>query len=232
MNEKNNSEEFNNNESLTNKSNIDQTMDDNEKNNIKYIKSNQHKKTLKLVQLAFLSALIIVLQLLVTIMPLQIKPSLVMIPIVLGGCLYGVKEGTILGAVFGLITFIAGVTGIDPSVNAIFIIHPYITFIFMMLKATAAGFVSSFIYSKVKNNKKSVRLASICAPSVNTLIFIIGMATIYRDILQEMAVNSGFANVLIFVLIGFVCCNYIFEVLTTAIITPLIFPKVKNAISK
>lgn len=192
----------------------------------------QRKKTLKLVQLAFLSALIIVLQLLVNIIPFQIKPSLVMIPIVLGGCLYGVKEGTFLGAVFGLVTFVAGVTALDPSAHMIFIIHPVITFFFMMLKATAAGFVSAFVHSKIKDHKKSVLISSIIAPSVNTFIFIIGMATIYKDTLREMAINNGFENVLIFVLIGLVCFNYIFEVLTTAIITPIIFPKVKNSISK
>ncbi|MGN1062682.1 MAG: ECF transporter S component, partial [Candidatus Scatosoma sp.] len=64
--------------------------------------------------LAILLALVIVLQTALGSVKIGATSfSLVLIPIVLGGILYGAWAGAFLGFVFGLITLIYGITGAD-----------------------------------------------------------------------------------------------------------------------
>ena len=82
--------------------------------------------TKKIVYFAILLALVVVLQFVgsyIKIGPVSI--SLVLVPIVLGGLLLGCAAGAALGFSFGMITFIAGVAGLDPFTFALFqvIVH-------------------------------------------------------------------------------------------------------------
>ena len=83
-------------------------------------KKNQNIR--KMVELAMLSALIVVLQFVgsfltgITGLPM----SLVLIPIVVGAFHLGPKEGAFLGGVFGLMTVIMGFSGADLFTNILF----------------------------------------------------------------------------------------------------------------
>ena len=76
--------------------------------------NNSNGKTRRLAGLALFTAIVVVLQLLgsfIKVGPFAV--SLVLIPIVVGAAVYGVKAGAWLGFVFGVVVTIAVVTGAD-----------------------------------------------------------------------------------------------------------------------
>ena len=79
--------------------------------------NNSNGKTRRLAGLALFTAIVVVLQLLgsfIKVGPFAV--SLVLIPIVVGAAVYGVKAGAWLGFVFGVVVTIAVVTGADAPV--------------------------------------------------------------------------------------------------------------------
>ena len=96
--------------------------------------------TLRLVQLAILTAIIVVLQLAGTAVKLNIfgtSISLVLVPIVLGAMLLGPKAGAFLGFVFGVITYLMGVFGADFFTFTLFQDHPVMTGVICIVNHTA-----------------------------------------------------------------------------------------------
>ena len=78
------------------------------------MKRNNHASVVRLTSLALLAALVVVLQTVasgIRIGPVPI--SLTLVPIVVGAILFGPGAGAGLGAVFGIVCLIAGITGTD-----------------------------------------------------------------------------------------------------------------------
>lgn len=193
---------------------------------------NTKKQTLKMVQLAFLLALVIVLQLFGS--SVKIGPtsfSLVLIPIAVGGILLGKGAGAFLGFVFGLITLIAGITGTDAFTQILFQDHPFLTFLVCLGKGTAAGFGAGLIYELLKNKQKFVAVfsAAAIAPILNTGLFILG-ALLMSDTLSANFVADG-STVIYFLVIGCAGINFIVEFLVNLVVSPGLYQAV-NAISK
>lgn len=190
------------------------------------------KKTLKMVQLAFLLALVIVLQLFGS--SVKIGPtsfSLVLIPIAVGGILLGKGAGAFLGFVFGLITLIAGITGTDVFTQILFQDHPFLTSLVCLGKGAAAGFGAGAIYQLLKNKQKFVAVfsAAAVAPILNTGLFILG-ALLMSDTLSANFVADG-STVIYFLVIGCAGINFIVEFLVNLVVSPGLYQAV-NAISK
>ena len=75
---------------------------------------NNHASVVRLTSLALLAALVVVLQTVasgIRIGPVPI--SLTLVPIVVGAILFGPGAGAGLGAVFGVVCLIAGITGMN-----------------------------------------------------------------------------------------------------------------------
>ena len=145
----------------------------------------KRKSVLQMVQLAMLTALVVVLQLagsFIKIGPLPL--SLVLVPIVIGATLLGPKSGLFLGSVFGVITMIMGITGVDAFSFILWGANPVWFVIVCILKAAMAGLGAGLIYKglekvfKGKHIMLQTVLASISAPIINTGIFVIGMVFI------------------------------------------------------
>ena len=93
------------------------------------------EKTLHLVQLAMLLAIVVVLQLTGASLPIGLIPlTFVLIPIVVGAFLLGPIDGAILGFAFGLITVIQ--TPQNPYLMIFFEANPVLYVILAILKAT------------------------------------------------------------------------------------------------
>lgn len=191
------------------------------------------KKTLRLVQVSLLVAIIVVLQTVSYILSkfaiLPVSISLVFIPIVIGGFALGIKYGAILGFSFGTITFIGCVTGIDAGGQMLFAANPFITFLLCILKATVAATVSALLYkilSKV-NSHIRVAISSAVAPVINTGIFLLAMFTIYRDTLYSWA---GGKDILTYTITGLVGVNFLIEFISTVVLSPIVFPNVKKSL--
>lgn len=193
--------------------------------------------TLRLVQLAILTAIIVVLQLAGTAVKLNIfgtSISLVLVPIVLGAMLLGPKAGAFLGFVFGVITYLMGVFGADFFTFTLFQDHPVMTGAICIVKGTAAGLCAGLVYNaalKLLKGKTLLAtfLASATAPIVNTGLFILG-ALFVSDTLSANFVGEG-ETVLYFLIVVCAGINFLLELAINLIAAPAIF-RVYQAFAK
>lgn len=194
----------------------------------------RNKKIMVMVQSAMLAALVVVLQLVGSFIRIGPLPmSLVLVPIVIGACLLGVKAGAFLGFVFGLVTMIMGITGIDAFSLLLFQAKPVPFILLCLLKATMAGLVPALIYGaftkafKGKNITVQTVIASATAPIVNTGIFVVGMLVFYYDTMGTLPtrfpdVFGGFGSTLALLFIGLAGLNFIGEFIVNLVLTPVI----------
>ena len=192
------------------------------------------KKTRRLTHLAFLAALIVVLQLLTYFIKVgPFNMSFVLVPIVVGGILYGPSAGALLGGVFGLVVVIVSALGLDVGGNMVFAANPFLCILLCMLKGIAAGWVSALVYKaldgKIKNERVVIAISAVFAPICNTGIFIIFMLLFFKDVLMVWA---GGTDLLIYVITGIAGINFIIEFLLNLILAPVIIPPIKKAVNK
>ncbi len=194
-----------------------------------------HEKTLRMVQLAILVALVIVLQLVgsnIHVGPVSF--SLVLIPIAVGGVLLGPAAGAILGAVFGLITVIGGVSGADVFTNFLFSKQPVLTVVLCLAKATLAGLCAGLVFRALEKHNRwvAVVLASAVAPVVNTGIFVLGTITLFRSTLEEYILNVGAGvSVVYFVVILCAGVNFLAEFGVNLVASPAVY-RIWTAVAK
>ena len=181
--------------------------------------------TLRMVELAILTAVIVVLQLTGTAIKLTAlgtSVSMVLIPIVLGAVLLGPAAGAWLGGVFGCITYLMGVLGMDAFTAILFQAHPLLTALVCFGKGIAAGWCAGMVYRlfSKKNTTVSLFLASAAAPIVNTGLFILG-ALLMSDTLTANFVAEG-STVLYFLVIVCAGINFLLELGLNLVVTPSI----------
>ena len=152
---------------------------------------------------------------------LQIGPAnlnVALVPIVLAGVLCGPISGAVLGFFNGIMALLS------PSTIAIFMpIDPVGTVMACLLKCTLAGALGGFVFKFFKNKHQlmGLILISLLVPTVNTGIFCIMCLIFFRPFL-ESGVGNTFPNIGAFLVFGVVGWNFILELLTTAVLSPLI----------
>ncbi len=181
-------------------------------------------KIKRMVGIAFLMAMIIVLQLIGGMIPPiggLVSLSLVLIPIVVGAAVFGPSGGAILGATFGLIVYIACVNGTDPGGAMVFQANAVLCFLVVMGKGILAGVASAWVYAALKkknvNGYVAMLMSAIVCPVVNTGIFLACMALFYGDVLTAWANGSP---VLTYVLSTLVLLNFLPELALNVIFSP------------
>ena len=178
--------------------------------------------------LGVLTAIIVVLQIFGSYFRIgTISLSFVLVPIVIGGILTGVIGGTILGFIFGVITLVMGVVGADQFTFILFSDHPFLTILTCVIKGSAAGFMSGFVYKllKDKNLTLSTFAASAVAPIVNTGLFIVG-AFCMADTLNSNFVAEN-SNVVYFIFIGCAGINFLIELAINLVLAPSVCKIIK-----
>lgn len=178
--------------------------------------------------LGVLTAIIVVLQIFGSYFRIgTISLSFVLVPIVIGGILTGVIGGTILGFIFGVITLVMGVVGADQFTFILFSDHPFLTILTCVIKGSAAGFMSGFVYKllKDKNLTLSTFVASAVAPIVNTGLFIVG-AFCMADTLNSNFVAEN-SNVVYFIFIGCAGINFLIELAINLVLAPSVCKIIK-----
>jgi uncharacterized membrane protein len=181
-------------------------------------------KTRKLVGMAILAAIVVVLQLLsyaisnLTVLPVSI--TLVLIPVVVGAAMYGTEAGAFLGGVFGIITIIGCVTGIDKGGAILFGSKPMLTLALCLVKAITAGYLAGVVYRAIA--KKQIYLgvitAAIVGPVVNTGIFIAAMVLFYQETLLSWA---GGKPIVTYILVGLAGVNFLIELGSNVVLGPV-----------
>ncbi len=181
--------------------------------------SNTSRKTKKLTVLALLTAIVVVLQALAISIRFGIFTiTLVLAPIIVGAALYGAAAGAWLGFVFGVVVVL---TDAGPFL-AVSVIGTIITCI---SKGVLSGLAAGAVYRLLekKNSLVASVCAGICAPVVNTGVFLIGCRLFFYDTVAAWGAAVGFENTALYMIVSFVGVNFLVElginlVLSSAIV--------------
>ncbi len=172
--------------------------------------------------LGVLTALIIVLQVLGSNIVVfgTVRLSFVLVPIVLGAIMLGVRGGVFLGFVFGLITIIMGAVGADPFTYVLLNESPFLCVATCLVKAVCAGLISALTYKAVSVRNKTIALfvSAIVAPVVNTGLFILG-ALAMGNVLNDNFVANG-ETLIHFLIIGCAGINFLVELSINVVLAP------------
>ena len=184
----------------------------------------KHISTRTLTGVAIFTAIVVVLQFVsaaVRFGPFSI--TLALIPIVVGAALYGHWAGAWLGFVFGLVVLLSGDAGPFLAVN------PIGTILTVLLKGAGAGFLSGLVYKLLakKNEWLGAILGAVAAPIANTGIFLLGCLLFFLPTITEWGTAAGFSSVGQYMIFGLVGGNFLVEMLTILVLSPVILRLIK-----
>ena len=191
----------------------------------------RNPKIRQMVQLAILTALLLVLAL-TPIGYLRLGPfsiTFMPVPVVIGAILLGPGGGAFLGLVFGLTSF-AQCFGIDPMGTTLMTINIFYTFVMTVVTRTLMGFLTAWVFRGMrslfeklpksdKTKPVTYAIASAAGPLFTTVLF---MSAMYIFFGKEQVVLDAFAltgDVPFFVFdFGLVYANAMVELLVTLLI--------------
>ena len=195
-----------------------------------------HKSnTQYMVTLSLLIALTVVLQFVGAMLP-PIGPtslSFVLIPILIGGLVLGVKAGGILGLAFGVVTVIRGLAGLDVLTTHLMFYgdkasNMLLTILVCIVKSVAAGVIPPLAHRILYHviPRGSVWVSSALAPIVNTGLFMIGMLFLLEPLtaLVGDAVYFLFFTILLF--------NFLPELVINLIAAPAIYRVARTVVNQ
>lgn len=191
--------------------------------------SSTHAQTLRLVQIALLTALMLLLQL--ALGSLRIGPvtlSFSLVPLVIAAVFIGPGAGALLGLVSGVVTFVQVLTAADPFYTLLIATNPLLTALICISKTTLAGLFAGLCYRAIckvsKYRALNVILPAVVCPVVNTGIFCIGMYFGFGSALQSSEVfgAAASAGLVSFILIGLAGVNFLYEVLSNVVVCPIV----------
>lgn len=140
-----------------------------------------HSRILWMVQTAILSAIVIVMAFtpLGYLKTAGIEITFITIPVIVGAIIVGPSCGAVLGAVFGITSFLQ-CFGISPFGTVLFGIDPILTFLLCMVPRVLMGWLVGLIFRALFRNqgtKKfwSYAIASLSGALLNTVLFVGGL---------------------------------------------------------
>lgn len=169
-----------------------------------------------------LTGILIVLQVIGNyINPAFANINLSLVPIALGAILYGPVVGGFLGLVCGIMVLIS-----PSTISYFFSVNPAATVITCLFKTTLAGIGAGFAYKLIykKNDIVASIVASIIVPIVNTGIFCVMCWFFFSSRLGEINPN----NLVAALFLGMVGVNFIFEIISTVILTPSLYKIIQH----
>ena len=179
--------------------------------------------TRTLVGVALFTAIVFVLQMFGSAIHLgPFSITLTLIPIVVGAALYGSWAGAWLGFVFSMVVLFT-------DSQAFMVINPIGTIITVLVKGTAAGFLSGVVYrsQEKKNSWLAAIMAAITAPVTNTGLFLIGCVLFFLPTVSEWGKAAGFENVGLYMVTVFVGLNFLVELAVNLVLSPVIVRLIK-----
>jgi uncharacterized membrane protein len=189
----------------------------------------QHLDTRKLVFLALLTAIVVVLQVLATVIPVYpFRLNLSLIPIVVGAAMIAPFAGGWLGLVFGAVVIFT-----SPDVAIFMTYNAVATILIILARGTLAGLSAGWVYKALAQRGKTtaVIIAAAVCPIVNTGIFIIGVYAFFLPVLVEWGV-TGITDITSFVFLGMVGINFVFEFGANLVLSPAIVRLIQHGQSK
>lgn len=184
----------------------------------------KHMSTRTLTGVAIFTAIVVVLQFVsaaVRFGPFSI--TLALIPIVVGAALYGPWAGAWLGFTFGMVVLLSG------DAAPFMVVNPLGTILTVLLKGAGAGFLSGLVYRLLakKNEWLGAILGAVAAPIANTGIFLLGCLLFFLPTITEWGTAAGFSSVGQYMIFGLVGGNFLVEMLTILVLSPVILRLIK-----
>ncbi|MBR3803885.1 MAG: ECF transporter S component [Clostridia bacterium] len=173
--------------------------------------------------IAVLLALVVVLQVALGSITIgAVTLNFTLIPIVLGGILFGSVAGLILGLACGVVVLIQVMLGGSPFYTLIWANDPVVTTLTCLVKSSVAGYLGGLSYTLLKKKQPivAVFVASAIVPIVNTGLFIVGCLFMF-DSVHTLSAVSG-QNLLVFILVGLVTFNFFIELAINMVFAPAI----------
>lgn len=165
-----------------------------------------------------------------TIGPLAI--TLNMIPVAIGAVALGPKGGAVLGAVFGITSFLQciGIGGTSPMGVMLFEINPALAFLQRFLPRLIMGILTAYIYKFAKKAFGSTAASYVSgffAAFLNTALFMSLLVLLFgnTDYMQELMNGK---NVIVFIC-TFVGINAVFEMAVSTVLTGIIVKALEKA---
>lgn len=165
-----------------------------------------------MVELASLTALVVVFQLLSNVISFgPVAFSLALVPVVIGALMLGPLAGAFLGGVLGLVNFISSFY--NPFLLMLFHSSPVAYILVCFGKTILAGLVAGLIYKALcrKHEFVGVCLASLSAPVVNTGVFLVFMGLFFRGAMIDYFGAETVGNIWTFVMVAIITYNFFIE---------------------
>ena len=176
--------------------------------------------TEKLVLASILTAIVVVLQV-IALITRAVLPmfaiNLVLIPIVIGAAIGGIKLGAWLG-------FVSGVAILCTDAAAFFAVSIIGTILTVLIKGVASGLAAAGVYKLLekKNKYAAVICAAVVCPVVNTGVFILGCLAFFMDTIRGWGAAAGFDNAFVFIFVGLIGINFIIELVINVVLSPTV----------
>jgi uncharacterized membrane protein len=191
------------------------------------MKTISNTRTLKMVQLALLTAILLLLAFTpmgYIKLPTGLSITIIGIPVIIGAITLGPAGGAILGAIFGLTSF-AQAFGADPFGVILLGINPIGLFITTMVPRILMGWLTGLIFKGLKKIDKTKLLSyvitSLAGSLLNTILFMSTLMLIFYNNpkFQEIEFIKGVnaSNVLALV-IAMVGINIVTEMIASGIL--------------
>lgn len=191
-----------------------------------------------MVEMALLIAIILLMAFtpIGYIRTLGLEITLIVVPVAVGAVTLGPAAGAVLGAVFGITSYIQ-CFGMSPFGAVLLSINPVYTFIVCVFSRVLMGWLTGWLYQVFLKSsllkKVSVALANLCCPLMNTLFFM-GTLTLFfyqTDYIQGIAQGMGAGNPLIFILL-FVGVNGLVEAVACFVAGSAISQALKKVVKR
>ena len=143
-----------------------------------------------------------------------IEITFIMIPVIIGAITLGAKSGAILGAVFGITSFIQ-CFGASPFGAMLLSINWFFTLLTCLIPRILMGWLTGVIFSalykkdKTKGNALSFIITSLVAPMLNTFFFMLFIIVLFGSSDYIIELQAG-RNIFAFV-VWFVGLNVVIE---------------------
>lgn len=195
---------------------------------------NKNFKPKELTLMGLLAAVLLVMSFtpigFLTIGPLAI--TLNMIPVAIGAIALGPKGGAILGAVFGITSFLQciGIGGTSPMGVILFEINPTLAFVQRFVPRLIMGILTAYIYKFIKKAAGSTvasYASGFFAAFLNTVLFMSLLVLLFGNTEYMTELMDG-KNVIVFIC-TFVGVNAVFEMAVSTVLTGIIVKALEKA---
>ena len=188
---------------------------------------NKRFGTREMVTTAMLGAILLIMSFTplgyLNIGPLAI--SFNMIPVAIGAIALGPVGGMILGALFGITSFLQclGIGGMSAMGVILFEIDPFLAFVQRFVPRLLAGLLAGWVYKGVKricNDTVACFVTGFCAALFNTVLFMSALVLLFGNTEYVQGLIGG-RNVIVFIC-AFVGVNAVVEMIAASAIVGIV----------